>query len=85
MILRQRIFDEVDLGAAERQAVQADALKESVEGAGLKGTAGVDGGVVQDDQTGFLSASGWGGEGVGGNNTVSDGVKETLIDGADET
>lgn len=45
----------------------------------------MDGGVVQDDQTEFLSASGWGGEGVGGSNTASDGLKETLMDGADET
>lgn len=54
-------FDEVQFRAVGRQPVQSDALAEPVECTRLKGAAGVNGGVVEDDAPEFF---GVGGEGI---------------------
>lgn len=84
-------FDEVELGAVGRQPVQADALAKPVHDARLKSPAGVNGGVIQDDQAEFPGAGGLGGEGVeggddGGRGDAPDGgSKVALIRGAEES
>ncbi len=84
-------FDEVEFGTTGWQPVQADALAEPVQDAGLKCAAGMDGGVVEDNQAEFLGAGGLGGKGVQGGDdggrgdAAGDGVKRALVGGAHES
>lgn len=84
-------FDEVKFWTVGRQPVQADALAEPVRDAGLKGVAGMDRRVIEDDQTECPGAGGLGGEGVesgddgGGSDAAGDGPKVALIRGAEES
>lgn len=71
--------------------MQADTLAEPVRDAGLKGVAGIDRRVIEDDQTQFPGAGRLGGEGVesgddgGGNNAAGGGLKVALVGGAEES
>lgn len=84
-------FDEVEFGAVGRRPVQADALSEPVVDPSLKRAAGVDGGVVGDDQAERLGLGGLGGEGVQHGDVgrrgdrAGHGLKVALICGADQS
>ncbi len=78
-------FDEVELGAVGWQPVQADTLAKPVHDARLKSPAGVNGGVVEDDEAECPGAGGLGGEGGGRGDAPDDGLKLALIRGAEES
>ena len=83
-------FDQVEFGAIGRQPMQGDALAEPIHHPRLESAAGVDGGVVEDDEAQFLRLSGLGGEGVqhgdggGRGDRTGHSLKVTLVGGTDQ-
>ena len=57
-------FDAIEFGTVGWQPVQRDALSKPVVDTGLKGAAGVDGGVVQNNEAKLFGLRGLGGESI---------------------
>lgn len=83
-------FDGVEFRTIGRDAVKADALAQPVCHAGLKRAAGVDGGVVEDDEARFPGLGGLGREGIQGSDDglgvdgASDRLKESWVGGTEK-